>query len=990
MNTQKKAPASGAKSKQNKFPIKSDIQRIAAAALASAESVLAHWLPNGKRQGAEYIALNPKRSDASPGSFSINTTTGEWSDFATGDKGGDLVQLIAYLDGCEYQSEAAARLADFLSIPLVEGDHHAPAAASPRTATHKPEPERPITPIPPEAMATRPSQHPKWGKPSAEWIYRDADGRPLAIQRRFDPEGERKQFIPLTYWADGWKAKAPPEPRPLYGLHGLAARPEAPVLIAEGEKAADAAAGLLPGLVCIATMNGSQSPQKSDWAPLHGRKVFIWPDNDDAGQKYAKAAARLALVAGAASVEILDLRALAINPTTREPCELPKGWDAADAPGRGWNADNLAPALQWRAFKPTPATAATNPKPGTRGAAAGLPDGFELIERDDPKGGRAGLFFVQTKNRTTGGPDNGPHQTTERLWLADYCQVIYITRDHAGGDHGRTLEFRDSDGEIHQVTISLSALAGSGEALRALLLNQGLAISTNSEARRRFMDFLLHSKPTARARITSKTGHHPGGAFVLPKKTLNPNGTERVLFQNETGAPPFDESGNTPEWQTHVSRFASGNPLMLFCLSLPFAAPLLELVNGEGAIFHLQGKSVESSTGGKSSLARLAVSVCGAPDLFKLWRATDNALEATAEAHNDLLLTLDEIGQLDPKTTSDAIYLLTNGRGKQRAGRTGEARAVKTWRLFVLSTGEVSAEVHMGEATGGRKHRAGHGVRFIPLVADAGRGMGAWSELHGYPDPATFAKTLTDNAAQYYGTPLTDWLGWIIERRDTLPAKIREWQGGFVSQALAGITDPAATVRRVAEKFGLVAIAGELATEANITGWQTGEARAAAADLFSGWLRQRGGAGNTQERALIDQVRGFLALNGEARFTDYARAKNGDDHAPRTANRAGFVLRYKASDASDGTPQNLTTTVLDDEIGGRVPARSEFYVFREVFRSEIVAGYDYREAETILIKAGILIPGKDRVMQKPRLPGFKSSPRTYVLTLDEQPSEVNP
>ena len=375
MNTQKKSPTRGAKSKQNKFPIKSDIQRIAAAALASAESVLGKWLPNGKRSGAEYIALNPTRSDGSPGSFSVNTTTGEWSDFATGDAGGDLVSLVAYLDGCGHMSEAAARLADFLHIPLVDSDHPAPAAGSPRPTTPKPEPqqepERPILPIPAEALPTKPTANPAHGKPSSVWQYRDAAGGLLFEVWRFDPHGKRKAFSPLTYWPPGaWKWKASPAPRPLYGLDRLAARPDAPVLLCEGEKATDAAAGLLPGLVCIATMNGAQSPDKTDWSPLRNRRLFIWPDNDEPGQKFAKAAARLALDAGAASVEILDLRALAINPTTREPCELPKGWDAADAPGRGWNADNLAPALQWRAFKTTPATAATNPKPATPGAGA--------------------------------------------------------------------------------------------------------------------------------------------------------------------------------------------------------------------------------------------------------------------------------------------------------------------------------------------------------------------------------------------------------------------------------------------------------------------------------------------------------------------------------------------------------------------------------------------------------------------------------------------
>ena len=421
---------------------------------------------------------------------------------------------------------------------------------------------------------------------------------------------------------------------------------------------------------------------------------------------------------------------------------------------------------------------------------------------------------------------------------------------------------------------------------------------------------------------------------------------------------------------------------MLFCLSLPFAAPLLEMTHNESAIFHLLGRSVETSSSGKSSLSRIAASVCGAPGLFNLWRTTDNGIEGGAESHNDLVYHLDEIGQLDPKTTSDAIYLLANGRGKARAGRTGEARAVKTWRLFVLSTGEVSAEGHMSEATGGkRKHKAGHSVRFVELVADAGAGMGAWAELHGHPDPGAFAKALTDAAAQYHGTALDAWLNWLIARRDDLPAKIREWQNGFVRLALANIPNPAPTVRRVAEKFGLVAVSGELATEAGITGWQAGESKAAAAELFAGWLKHRGGAGNTQARALIEQVRGFLALHGESRFTDYNRAKSGDDHQPRTLNRAGFVLRFKGGGGDDEKP----VTVADEVNGWRIAERCEFFVFPEIMKAELCAGYDLSDAVKILTEAGILLPGKDRPTQKPRLPGFAEPKRVYVLTLDNAP-----
>ncbi|MBX3631160.1 MAG: hypothetical protein KF908_14900 [Nitrosomonas sp.] len=93
------------------------IRLIAAHALSGMDSILAHWLPGGKREGHEYLPLNPKRGDSSPGSFSVNLKTGKWGDFADGAKGNDLVSLVAYLEDCT-QSEAAQRLAAFLNIRI--------------------------------------------------------------------------------------------------------------------------------------------------------------------------------------------------------------------------------------------------------------------------------------------------------------------------------------------------------------------------------------------------------------------------------------------------------------------------------------------------------------------------------------------------------------------------------------------------------------------------------------------------------------------------------------------------------------------------------------------------------------------------------------------------------------------------------------------------------------------------------------------------------
>ena len=76
---------------------KLDFQSVAAAALGAVDSLLSEWLPGGKYKGHEFFALNPTRADKSLGSFAINTNTGEWSDYATGDAGGDLISLYAYL-----------------------------------------------------------------------------------------------------------------------------------------------------------------------------------------------------------------------------------------------------------------------------------------------------------------------------------------------------------------------------------------------------------------------------------------------------------------------------------------------------------------------------------------------------------------------------------------------------------------------------------------------------------------------------------------------------------------------------------------------------------------------------------------------------------------------------------------------------------------------------------------------------------------------------
>lgn len=95
-------------------------RRIADAALDRADVLVPRWLPDGRREGAEWVATNPTRNDQRRGSFKVNLRTGKWSDFAVdGAGGGDLTALAAYLFRLT-QGQAAVKIADAVGIDAYE------------------------------------------------------------------------------------------------------------------------------------------------------------------------------------------------------------------------------------------------------------------------------------------------------------------------------------------------------------------------------------------------------------------------------------------------------------------------------------------------------------------------------------------------------------------------------------------------------------------------------------------------------------------------------------------------------------------------------------------------------------------------------------------------------------------------------------------------------------------------------------------------------
>ena len=172
------------------------------------------------------------------------------------------------------------------------------------------------------------------------WRYHDAEGRLLGYIARYDRAANgakpKKEFRPFTYCQSPegkreWRCKGFPEPRPLYGLDRLCARPNAPVIVVEGEKKVDAADKRFPDHVAVSPPNGSKSAKKADWSPLAGRGVIIWPDADAPGAAFADDVAEMLRQAGAASIRAVRL-----------PEGLPDGWDLADDLPSGLDEADLA------------------------------------------------------------------------------------------------------------------------------------------------------------------------------------------------------------------------------------------------------------------------------------------------------------------------------------------------------------------------------------------------------------------------------------------------------------------------------------------------------------------------------------------------------------------------------------------------------------------------------------------------------------------------
>jgi putative DNA primase/helicase len=544
-----------------------------------------------------------------------------------------------------------------------------------------------------------------------------------------------------------------------------------------------------------------------------------------------------------------------------------------------------------------------------------------------------GLFITVEKRR-------GQEEWEEDIWLAAPFEIVGRVRDPQRHGWARLLQWKDDDGVVHQHSVADQDLHGDGAALCASLANGGLKIATGG-TRQHFVSYLNQVGIEARITIVPRTGWHvvdERRIFALPGEAIGIAG--RIILAAEVTASQYITSGTLEEWRDSVAKLAQAHGRARFAIACAFVSPLLALIGADGGGINLRGPS----SIGKTTLLAAAASVWGRGDergFIRTWRGTGNGIEAAATQFSDTFLSLDEIGVASGHEVGNVIYSIAGGIGKQRANRDGSAKSPSTWRIFILSTGEISIPDKIRE--GGKRARAGQEIRVLDLNADAGKGLGVFDSGE-YPEQ--LARNLKQASITNYGTAGPAFIRAMIANTDDFAIIAQESLDNFREQVAVNVQS--GQVLRAANRIGLVAVAGELAIQLGVLPWPTGSINEAAADIFRDWQVNRGGNDPAEIRRAIEQIKGILERYGDSRFDP----PNLDSDTRPVPDRLGYLHREGAE--------------------------RQWWVLPQVWRDTFCEGFDAGDTAKALAERGLLLPDHEgRSVRPVRING--QARRAYVL-----------
>lgn len=472
--------------------------------------------------------------------------------------------------------------------------------------------------------------------------------------------------------------------------------------------------------------------------------------------------------------------------------------------------------------------------------AGTMPDGYALF--DD------GIYVM---------PDDS---MAAPLRVCSPVRVDAMFADSQRRGWGKVISVRAPDGFWHEVSCTNEELARWPAEVIGKLVDHGLELESDKKSRDRLLALLKAWKPAESLLSVDRMGwvDETRTSFVIGDSVIGdakvvPHGLSAGVSRG------LVVEGDLDGWRENVSLKCLGNPLMVTAVSLAFSGPLLAPLALDGGGLHFRG----ASSSGKTTLLRLAASVWGSQQLVSQWRATSNGLEAIASTLNDLMLPLDELAEISGRDLDGAIYMLANGTGKARMTKDATLAFQDRWRLALISSGEISVEEKLREAS--RNVQAGHEMRLVDIEADS-RPFGAFDDLHGAASASSFAESINTAICAYHGSAGRSFVQHLINwKMSSEPKKIEAVLHGCVRAWLSKLPGaPDGQVSRVAKRLALVGIAGHLATNYGITGWDQHLAIESASTLFRDWYDRRYGERHDAADMHVKALQVFLAANSNA------------------------------------------------------------------------------------------------------------------------------
>ncbi|HIB2364333.1 TPA: DUF927 domain-containing protein [Escherichia coli] len=534
----------------------------------------------------------------------------------------------------------------------------------------------------------------------------------------------------------------------------------------------------------------------------------------------------------------------------------------------------------------------------------------------------------------------------------DICQKVDVVGygSYEGKEY-RVLRWMNN-GRPATVAVNLGGFASS--AALTTLMDGGLLVRDGRQLRSALANWIIGQKPATRWTLAASAGWTDDNrAYLLPDGHIIGDETP-VLFMGKrdvTGG--WTTSGTADTWRESVARLVDGNSLMMVCVAMPFAGPLLKLAGIQNFGLHLYAPS----TTGKTTCATLAASVCGEPSALKMtWNGTANGIQGNAAARCDSFLWLDELGEGRPEDLARTIYSLFNGSGRVRATKDGSNAPHDSWRLPVLSTGEADTAAFAGQAK--ITLAPGQLVRLLNIPVEQMQP----ENLHGYPTAGAHASALTRVCNDNFGEVFREWITWLIRNRQEAENTTRQCLDKWRTAAAEEYPD-SPQVCRVADAFAVLEAA--LVLTRPFTGWDAVACRDAVAHVFASWVKDFGTHDKAQSQ-IISQATDFLMQYGRSRFATLTTDGKANAVTDQEASRIGRLYGYrKPADGDNG-----------DEW---------FYVTPAAFRGHIAKGHNDRQAAAALEKAGMLEREAGRLQVRLRVGG--SQQRFYKVKLLDAATE---